>query len=86
MAMRAIPTRYALGGEEVLMLGTRGYCSPRVCVDGVRVSLSEASLDAVAPLFSVEAAEVYGSASEAPLRFGGGMQGCGVIVLRSRAR
>ncbi len=81
-----VTTRYALGGEEVRMLGTRGYCSPTVYVDGVRVSLSGASLDAVAPLFSIEAAEVYRSASEAPPRYGGGTQGCGVIVLWTKAR
>ena len=43
-------------------------------------------LDMLVPIEILEAAEVYRSASEAPPRYGGGMGGCGVIVLWSRTR
>ena len=38
------------------------------------------------PISVLEAAEVYMSANEAPVQSGGGMGGCGVIVLWTRAR
>ncbi len=81
-----VTTRYVLGGDRILMMGTRGYCSPTVYVDGFRVDLSDISIDVIAPKLDLEAAEVYRSAAEAPLRFGGGMEGCGVIVLWTRLR
>jgi len=81
-----VTTRYVLGGDRILMMGNRGYCSPTVYVDGFRVDLSDISIDVIAPKFDLEAAEVYRSAAEAPLRFGGAMEGCGVIVLWTRAR
>jgi hypothetical protein len=81
-----VTTRFALGGDRILMRGTRGYCSPTVYVDGFRVELAGGSIDAIAPKFDLEAAEVYRSAAEAPPRFGGGMEGCGVIVLWTRTR
>jgi hypothetical protein len=42
------------------------------------------SLESIAPVSVLQAAEVYRSASEAPLRYGGGMGGYGVIVLWMR--
>lgn len=81
-----VTTRRGLGGDQILMLGSRGFCSPIVYLDGIRVAVDGVSLDALAPVFALEAAEVYRSASEAPLRYGGGMAGCGVIVLWTKSR
>jgi len=81
-----VTTRYALGGERIYMRGSRGYCTPTVFVDGFRVDLSDISIDVIAPKFDLEAIEVYRSATEAPLRFGGGMEGCGIVVLWTKAR
>ncbi len=81
-----VTTRYILGGDRILMRGTRGYCTPTVYVDGFRVNLSDISIDVIAPKLDLEAAEVYRSAIEAPPRFGGGMEGCGVIVLWTKHR
>jgi hypothetical protein len=81
-----VTTRWALGGERIYMRGTRGYCTPTVYVDGFRVDLSDISVDVIAPKVDLEAIEVYRSATEAPLRFGGGMEGCGVVVLWTKSR
>jgi hypothetical protein len=81
-----VTTRYVLGGDRILMMGSRGYCTPTVYVDGFRVDLSDISIDVIAPKTDLEAAEVYRSTSEAPLRFGGGMEGCGVVVLWTKHR
>ena len=80
-----VTTRPAFGGDQVLMLGASGYCSPSVYLDGFRISL-DIPLEAVAPVSVLEAAEVYRSATEAPAQYGGGMGGCGVIVLWTKAR
>lgn len=77
---------YAIGGDRIQMLGQMGLCTPLVYLDGVRISMNGTSLDAIAPVASLEAAEVYRSATEAPLRYGGGLGGCGIIVLWTRAR
>jgi len=81
-----VTTRYVLGGDRILMRGSRGYCTPTVYIDGFRANLSDLSIDVIAPKIDLEAAEVYRSASEAPLRFGGAMEGCGVIVLWTKHR
>lgn len=77
--MEAGPTR------QIRMLGTRGYCTPAVYVDNIRISGSDLYLlEARVPLSTLQAAEVYRSPNEAPIRYGGGMGGCGVIVLWTR--
>ena len=81
-----ITTRYAIGGDRLLMRGTRGYCTPIVWLDGFRISMSQGSLESIVPIQVLEAAEVYRSANEAPVRYGGGMGGCGVIVLWTKSR
>jgi hypothetical protein len=81
-----VTTRYSFGGDVILMLGSRGYCTPIVYLDGVRISMSGISLEGIAPVSVLEGAEVYRSASEAPVRYGGGMSGCGIIVLWTKAR
>jgi len=81
-----VTTRYEPGGDRVLMRGSVGYCTPAVFVDGVRVSMGDGlSLDLFVQVSMLAAAEVYRSASEAPLQYGGGLGGCGVLVLWTRA-
>jgi hypothetical protein len=79
-----VETRYAFGGNRILMRATHGLCTPTVYLDDVRISLDGISLDAIAPLIVLQAAEVYRSANEAPMRYAGGMGGCGIIVLWTR--
>ncbi len=79
-----VESRYAFGGNRILMRATRGLCTPTVYLDDVRISLDGISLDAIAPLIVLQAAEVYRSANEAPMRYAGGMGGCGIIVLWTR--
>lgn len=72
--------------QEIRMLGSRGYCTPIVYVDDVRIASSDLYLlEAMAPPTMLYAAEVYRSGVEAPFQYGGGMGGCGVIVLWTRA-
>jgi hypothetical protein len=79
-----VTTHYGFGGDRILIRSTRGYCTPIVYLDGVRISMDGLSLESIAPVSVLQAAEVYRSASEAPLRYGGGMGGYGVIVLWMR--
>ena len=81
-----VTTRYSIAGEQVLMRGMRGYCMPTVYLDGRREDMSGISLDQITRVSSLEAVEVYRSASEAPMMYGGGMGGCGVIVMWTRFR
>lgn len=81
-----VTTRYALGGDRIMMLGPRGYCTPIVYLDGFQISISDMSLDAIVPVTALEAVEVYRSGSEAPLQYGGTRGGCGVILLWTKAR
>ncbi len=81
-----VTTRYAVGGDRILMLGSRGYCTPTVYLDGIRLFMEGIALDAIAPISVLEAAEIYRSTNEAPIRYGGGMAGCGVIVLWTKGR
>jgi hypothetical protein len=81
-----VQTAFAIGGDRIQMRGSMGFCTPSVYLDGVRISMQGLSLDAIAPLAVLEAAEVYRTASQAPLRYGGGLGGCGVVVLWTRAR
>lgn len=76
-----VTTRYALGGDRILMRGSRGYCTPQVYLDGVQINLSDTPVDVIAPLTDLDGAEVYRSTAEAPAQFGGGLGGCGVILL-----
>ena len=80
-----VTTQYSFSGESILMLGPQGYCTPVVYLDGVRIAMDMA-LDQIAPVQVLEAAEVYRSASEAPVEYAGGMGGCGVIVLWTKTR
>lgn len=79
-------TRYGPGGQQILMRGQVGYCSPIVYLDGFRQSIRGMPLEALVRVSSLEAVEVYRTATEAPVRYGGGMAGCGVIVLWTKVR
>jgi hypothetical protein len=76
----------SIAGEQLLMLGTRGYCQPVVYVDGARISMQGMSLDNWVGINAFEAAEVYRSETEAPPQFAGGLSGCGVVVIWTRGR
>ncbi len=81
-----VTTQSTVRGEQVLMLGTRGYCTPVVYVDGARVSMDGMSLDTFVGITALEAIEVYRSEVEAPAEFAGGLSGCGVIVVWTKGR
>jgi hypothetical protein len=76
----------SVAGEQILMLGTRGYCRPVVYVDGARISMDGMSLDDWIGINALDAAEVYRSETEAPAEFAGGLSGCGVVILWTKAR
>ena len=81
-----IATRDGPGGDQVVMLGRGRFCVPVVYLDGVRLLMEETSIDQMAPIDVLQGAEVYRSATEAPLGYAGGAGGCGVIVLWTRSR
>jgi hypothetical protein len=58
-----------------------GACRPTVFLDGHRLGVEE-SLDVLATVNSLEAIEVYTSAAQAPVEYGG--RACGSIVLWTR--
>lgn len=76
-----VTTRYALGGDRIIMRGSRGYCTPQVYLDGIQIDLSDTPVDVIAPVIDLQGAEVYRSTAEAPAQYGGGLGGCGVILL-----
>jgi hypothetical protein len=79
-----VTTRYDVGGDQVLMRGPVGYCTPTIYLDGVPQGTSR--IDAIVQIASLEAAEIYRSAAEAPSMYGSGMGGCGIILLWTRTR
>lgn len=82
-----ITTRYAIGGDRILMRGLLGFCTPLVYVDGQRVSMGAGmSLDAFVPLHTLDAVEVYRSPVEAPPQYAAGAWRCGVLVLWTKTR
>jgi hypothetical protein len=60
-----------------------GPCRPTVYLDGHRLGSGE-DLDFLATVNSLEAVEVYTSATQAPVEYWGG--GCGAIVLWTRTQ
>lgn len=81
-----VTTRSSIEGERLLMLSSRGYCTPIVYLDGRRLDMSGISLNRLTRVSELAAVEVYRSSSEAPMMYGGGMAGCGVIVMWTRFR
>ena len=73
-----------IGTELVLFKPGLGamYCSPRVYVDGMRMSNPVGSLETVVRARDVLALEVYTRGSSAPIQFGGTTgDGCGVVLI-----
>jgi protocatechuate 3,4-dioxygenase beta subunit len=70
-------------GDAVMFRGAMatGPCRPTVVLDGLRLGSGD-DLNALATVSSLEAIEVYTSAAQAPVEYGGGA--CGVIVLWTR--
>lgn len=69
----------------------RGNCSPRVFVDGIRISMLLAEgdfLSDIAPLEDVIAVELFWGPFQAPMRYQGTLldNSCGVVLLRTRRR
>jgi hypothetical protein len=69
------------GGHHVVV---RGGCSPSVWVDGVLVRLMGSTIDDLVSPLDLEGMEVYRSAAEAPVEYGGLKGGCAVILLWTR--
>ena len=70
-----------LVGDRVLLRGTRSFCSPQIYLDGIPLSVDAGlPLDAIVPLDVLAGVEVYRSAAEVPLQYGGTGAGCGVIL------
>jgi hypothetical protein len=71
-----------LGRERITMPSPLGDCTPNVYVDGLRLTTDGLNLNSIAPLFNVEAIEVFRGASELPLQYSGTQaRGCGAIVI-----
>ena len=73
---------FSIHDGGVLMRGPRGFCRPRIFVDGVRQSdITSRDIESILPVSMLEAAEVYRSGNEAPLQYRADAGGCGVILL-----
>ena len=72
----------------VQMLGTMGYCTPRIYVDGMPAYLAPGlAIDNVAPINDLEAVEVYRTANEAPIEYSiNNNSGCGIILFWTHRR
>ena len=78
-------------GVRYLSATEKGTCSPRIFVDGIRISMLLAEGDYladVAPIETVLAAEVYWGPFQAPIRYQGTAldNSCGVVLLWTRRR
>jgi hypothetical protein len=80
--VRVYPTQ---GGDVVTFArgeSMSGPCRPTVFLDGLKLGSAE-DLDFLATVSSLEAIEVYTSATQAPVEYWGGA-GCGALVLWTR--
>lgn len=74
-------------GPVLRMLGSTGYCTPVVYLDGVRIAMVFTNIDTYIGRRDLEAVEIYRTGAQAPLQFGGMTDtGCGVIVIWTKAR
>ena len=72
-------------GDEILMRVGTGVCRPSIYLDGIRMANNDlTSIDAIAPIYAIEAAEVYRRAAEIPVQYSASTSpessACGVIV------
>ncbi len=73
-------------GERVLMRGDfRGYCSPTVFVDGMRMPAVDDINTYVFPM-DIRAVEAYVTNITAPPEYSNGFNNCGSIVIWTGAR
>lgn len=86
---------FAHQGESVQFASALGYCTPTMYVDGQRLPpqvVSAQPLGALLPLGDVDAVEVYRRPAEVPIEYAStvraleGDQGCGVLVVWTKAR
>lgn len=83
-------------GEMVRMVSQNDYCAPTIYLDGARLApsmTSDTPLDALAPIQSIDAIEIYRRPSEVPIEYGmtgsGNSTGrgpCGVLVIWTKTR
>jgi hypothetical protein len=78
-------------GVTYIAATERGNCSPRIFVDGIRISMLLAEgdyLSDIAPIEEVLAAEVFWGPFQAPMRYQGTTydNSCGVVLLWTRRR
>lgn len=83
-------------GDMVRMVSQNDYCAPTIYLDGARISpnmTTDTPLDALAPLQTIDAIEVYRRPSEVPIEYGmtasgnaGGRGPCGVLVIWTKTR
>ncbi|NNF13251.1 MAG: TonB-dependent receptor plug domain-containing protein [Gemmatimonadetes bacterium] len=86
----------AFQGEMVRMVSQNDYCAPTIFLDGARIApnmTSDTPLDALAPLQTIDAIEVYRRPSEVPIEYGMTSSGnntgrgpCGVLVIWTKTR
>lgn len=83
-------------GDMVRMVSQNDYCAPTIYLDGARIApnmTSNTPLDALAPLQTIDAIEVYRRPSEVPIEYGMTASGnntgrgpCGVLVIWTKTR
>ncbi len=83
-------------GDMVRMVSQNDYCAPTIYLDGARIApnmTTNTPLDALAPLGTIDAIEVYRRPSEVPIEYGmtssgnaGGRGPCGVLVIWTKTR
>ena len=76
-----------IGGDRVVMRGPGGNCSPRIYLDGMRVSLNGMPMNALVPINTLTAVEVYRGPAETPIEYlGVGQDLCGAIVFWTKSQ
>lgn len=77
-----VSVQYSIHSGGILMRGPRGFCRPRIFLDGVLMpEVGGRAIESIASLSMLEAVEVYRSGTEAPLQYGANAGECGVILL-----
>lgn len=75
-----------IGGDRVVMRGPWGNCSPRIYLDGMRVELNGMPMNALVPINTLTAVEVYRGPAETPIEYlGVGQDLCGAIVFWTKS-
>lgn len=83
--------RAALGhpGDRIMLQGQARWCQPTVYLDGMRYEYNEdTAIDAMVPLGSVSAVEIYRSPAEVPVQYNAtrSQDLCGVILFWTKKR